>query len=267
LKLTINLSPANPSLISPFVIINVPATGVMYSCSVVTNANTYLWSYSGTGATITSGQGTNSILVDYAANTTSGQMRVVAISAASCSSAVVSANILLPIKLDKFTVSQKNNSGILNWVSKLEANSKSYEIERSVDGIVFIKIATINARGSFYSYTFIDDILPRSNRVYYRLRLVDKDETFSYSEIRNLKLNSLITDLLVYPNPIINGKLNIDFGEELNVKTKYIITTVDGRTVQYGFINSQYETIDLQNLANGMYVIKLASKQKQFIKQ
>jgi alpha-tubulin suppressor-like RCC1 family protein len=172
---------------------------------------------------------------------------------------------VLPIKLNYFIAKSENKNVLLQWGSSLEINSKEFVIERSIDGKKFDKLATVEAIGIASDYHFIDNNLPKVNVIYYRLRMVDKDGSFAFSEVRLLNFKSENTNLLVYPNPVKGSKLNVDFGEEIKAKTNYIITTVEGRVVQQGVINNQQETISIQNLSKGMYIIKLASKQKQFV--
>lgn len=77
-------------------------TNVAYSILTVPGASTYSWSYSGTGVTIVSGQGTNSIMVNYACGATNGNIQVtanngcVATSAAQLSAITLSSNLLAP---------------------------------------------------------------------------------------------------------------------------------------------------------------------------
>lgn len=67
--------PAQPSAITGLTSVSAGDNGVTYSVDNVANV-TYTWSYSGTNATIASGQGTNSISVNYAGNATSGTWTV-----------------------------------------------------------------------------------------------------------------------------------------------------------------------------------------------
>ncbi len=67
----------------------VPQSGVSYSTPTVTNADTYTWSYTGTGATINN-QGTNSITIDFASNATGGNLTVTP-SSAGCGNGTTSA--------------------------------------------------------------------------------------------------------------------------------------------------------------------------------
>ncbi len=172
---------------------------------------------------------------------------------------------VLPIILQQFIVTKKENSAILQWQSKAEINSKAYEVERSVDGNKFDKLTTIEAKGVAANYDFLDNNLPTVKVIYYRLRLIDKDGKYSYSEVRQLSIINAPTSIKIYPNPVSYGKLNVDFGEEIKAKSPYIITTVQGKTVQQGVLNNQQETINVQKLTKGMYIIKFAGKQKQFV--
>ena len=74
--ITVNAAPAQPGTITGITAVPQGATGITYSVATVTGATSYTWSYSGTGATITSGQGTNSITVDFACGTVNGNITV-----------------------------------------------------------------------------------------------------------------------------------------------------------------------------------------------
>ena len=81
---TVNSTP-QPSVVTGTASVCVGSTGVNYSVTAVSNT-TYNWTYSGTGATITSGGGTNAIIVTYAANATSGTWSVTATGTNTCAS-------------------------------------------------------------------------------------------------------------------------------------------------------------------------------------
>ena len=65
-----------PGAITGLAAVPLGKTGVVYSIAEVTGATSYNWSYTGTGATITSGQGTNTISVDFGCSATSGSISV-----------------------------------------------------------------------------------------------------------------------------------------------------------------------------------------------
>jgi|GEM_PF-791430 len=78
IAIAVSASPAQPGTITGLSSVPFGGTGIVYSISTVTGATTYTWSYTGTGATIASGQGTNSITVDYDCAATNGNISVTA---------------------------------------------------------------------------------------------------------------------------------------------------------------------------------------------
>lgn len=92
-------------------------------------------------------------------------------------------NPFLPVELVTFTATE-NKPGIvsLKWETKTESNSNYFVIERSNDGINFSEINTVyaNGYGSIYND---EDTDPLTGDNYYRLRIVDNDESYEYSNI------------------------------------------------------------------------------------
>ena len=99
----------------------------------------------------------------------------------------------------------------LNWATLSELNFGHFELEYSTDGISFNNISNINAVGNSssrveYGYNHKQ---PKTGANYYRLKLVDKDGRFTYSNI--VVLNVVVKGIQItgiYPNPFID-KVNI----------------------------------------------------------
>ena len=91
----------------------------------------------------------------------------------------------LPIKLLSFTGKLQNENVKLNWSTSFEQNSKGFEIEKSLDGINFRKIGFVAGAGNSNatrSYSFTDPQRAVEFN-YYRLKLVDIDNKFDYSDV------------------------------------------------------------------------------------
>jgi len=123
----------------------------------------------------------------------------------------------LPISLISFNGNIQNNEAILYWKTATETNNKGFEIEKSVDGNNFSKLAFIEGHGTStqqneYSYT---DIKLNGGDNYYRLKQIDNDGRINYSGI--IKLNyHLSFAYKIYPNPIINeGWLQLSLAEKI----------------------------------------------------
>ena len=105
-------------------------------------------------------------------------------------------NATLPLDLLSFTGNlQNNNTVLLNWKTENEINTSHFVIERSTDGIRYSGIGNVtangrnNAGGSFnYSFTDNDAVNQSSQRLYYRLKMVDIDGSLKYSNIVSVSM-------------------------------------------------------------------------------
>jgi len=91
-------------------------------------------------------------------------------------------NMWVPVELISFTASVKAGDVVLRWSTASELNNFGFEIERSYDGRNFFTIGFINGSGTTTeqrNYIFKDQ--PGRNNIYYRLRQVDFDGSFEYS--------------------------------------------------------------------------------------
>jgi trimeric autotransporter adhesin len=101
---------------------------------------------------------------------------------------------VLPVKLLTFNGMLQEQKAVLNWLSKGEENLQHYEIEKSTDGVNFIKIGTEKVKGAGvnaeYRYTFTDPEM-LNGKVYYRLKMVAAgNASLKYSAIIHVTLYS-----------------------------------------------------------------------------
>ena len=115
----------------------------------------------------------------------------------------LSASTVLPITLKEFTGIKKENTGLLQWVTSSELNSKHFEVEKSSDGNIFNKIAIVSAAGNssiLINYQYIDrDLILENN--YYRLRKVDLNGNATISNTVLIKNNVAAQFIVIDGNP------------------------------------------------------------------
>ena len=183
----------------------------------------------------------------------------------------ITCEIVLPITLTSFTAQKQRETTLLTWQTATEQNNKEYQIERSSDGVTFKKIGVVasknNLSGSKYTYV---DAYPLFGNDYYRLKSVDIDRKFSYSNIDKVTFNLNANNVIVYPNPakdilIIQSNFK---GEKLNI----IITDLAGRKIlQTIKTNNQLIEIQIPDLGSGLYLLKIndgiTSVSKKIIKE
>lgn len=133
---------------------------------------------------------------------TDGQLRITALA--------VSAP--LPVQLTSFTATAQASAVALLWHTASEVNSDRFEIERSTDGTVFGKLAAVAAQGTAtaaHAYAYRDAALPAgATTLYYRLRQVDLDGTYTFSPVRSVRVvdsRASISLLALFPNPTRAG--------------------------------------------------------------
>jgi hypothetical protein len=107
--------------------------------------------------------------------------------------------------------------------------------------------------------------------VYYRLKLVDNDGAFKYSQVRILKLNSKAAAVTIstYPNPV-QSELRITIPDEWQAKrVVYDMFSTNGKMVKR-LVNdhaSQTETLQMADVFPGTYVIRLSSGSESAVQQ
>jgi hypothetical protein len=112
---------------------------------------------------------------------------------------------VLPLKLLAFSAALNDAGVLLSWKTEDEENVSHFSLERSTNGSTFEAIATIKAIGhvnSVAKYSFNDTKIPAST-TYYRLRMVDVDGKYVYSNalvVRPAHASGVSVSL--YPNPV-----------------------------------------------------------------
>lgn len=166
----------------------------------------------------------------------------------------------LPVELLNFSGLRINNEKVdLKWLVTMEQNLQFYEVERRLESEnQFVKVGTKNAEG-FAAYSLTDHNNFTGNS-YYRLKMINLDGSFKYSNTVLVGGNPNTPTISVYPNPSI-GIFNLTCNHfESNIEISVI--DVLGRTVFEKTIEptqNQTIAIDLQNEAKGFYTLKIKS--------
>ncbi|MCX7876835.1 MAG: T9SS type A sorting domain-containing protein [Melioribacteraceae bacterium] len=185
----------------------------------------------------------------------------------------------LPVQLTSFTASLYDNKVKLNWSTATEINNYGFNIERKTENDDWNKIAFVNGNGNSNSpkdYTFVD-INPPTGKVFYRLKQIDFDGTYEYSNIVEVDIATPQMFVLEqnYPNPF-NPETNISYKipNECYVTLKVYdiigneISTLVNEFQKSGSYNYKFSTGQLK-LTSGIYFYKLQaghfSQTKKFI--
>lgn len=177
----------------------------------------------------------------------------------------------LPVHLLTFTARLQQDKVNLNWQVQNEQNFDRYEVERSYDSREFVKIGSLKCKGgngSKHEYNYSDHG-PWSiahGLIYYRVKMLDKDGKFMYSNVENVMLpahNSLLT---IYPNPATNN-VQLQLNRTINGRVTVEVVDEAGKVViskGYNVMDNNI-TVSIQNLAKGNYNVRLLYNNEQYV--
>ena len=155
----------------------------------------------------------------------------------------------LPIELINFTVRKKNEMLILFWKTASEQNSDYFDIEHSTNAQDFQKLGRIKTQGTNYdirSYSYPHQSPPKGIN-YYRLKQVDTDGQFTYSNIVSGKIGT--EEITFYPNPATG---TISFDHPVETVTIYDLM---GKEI---LKKEQVESVlDISGMEESIYILEI----------
>lgn len=129
------------------------------------------------------------------------------------STTVVANAAVVPVVLSTFSAKQLSNTDVtIQWRTEQEINTDKFEIEKSSDGQIFSTITTTKAQGNSSAakgYSILDkNPTTKGEFIYYRLKMIDNDGTFKYSDIVKVSLSTkeiIIKNIATVHNAINNS--------------------------------------------------------------
>jgi hypothetical protein len=159
---------------------------------------------------------------------------------------------------------------LLEWSTVFEKNSRTFIIEKSVNGIDFTNSGIIDAAGSSNldkSYRFLD-VGVNDDQLYYRLKQIDADGTSSYSEIILIEKQMSNQFMIVaMSNTVTNMTFDITIDALNTVDLAYTIKNKEGELISedqqelYSGLNDIQ--LDLKDEKEGPYFVSLRVDQEE----
>ena len=180
----------------------------------------------------------------------------------SCSGLAV-----LPVEILYFSGKLLGNAVRLEWKVENEIRFNRYEIERSVNGNFYTKIGQVKA-ANLRNYSFEDDAETlKGKRVYYRLKSIDQDGNYKYSQVFtiHLPLNAKFT---VYPNPA-KSFIQLQLNKHITGLATVQVTDVSGKVLkQQNFnVTGNILNVSTENFSSGTYLVKLIFNGEQYMQK
>jgi len=185
-------------------------------------------------------------------------------------------NVPLPVELLAFKATPDVDHIDLTWITASEIDNDYFDLERSTDGKAFKAITQLDGQGNtleLTNYAYEDVNVQPNVLYYYRLRQVDYNGAFEYSEIVTAQISGEKEGgMELYPNPVgVGSKLNVRLFTEQTTAELYIMD-VQGRvirTIKRDIVNTGWNVIEIEvsDLASGAYIIVDRSGEiREFVK-
>ena len=187
-------------------------------------------------------------------------------------SASMIVSTVLPVELVLFEGDNKDCSIVdLSWRTASETNNDGFFVERSSDGKDFEEVGFVKGNNTVLianDYSFSDKVnnVVHQEILYYRLRQIDLDGRFEYSDIIEVKLdcNSRLS-MTAFPNPVVN-ELNITVSGNLDQVDEVIMMNSLNQVVRTFSIDESGQLgIDMRSHNAGVYYFKLVDLSQQVI--
>ena len=166
----------------------------------------------------------------------------------------------LPVSLKSFTARRNHSTVDVRWITATEVNSSGFELQRQTgigdwETIAFVPSQAIGGNSTselMYSYSDLNSTKAVCN---YRLRQVDFDRNFKYSEIRSVRGEDAIGKIIVYPNPSFDGRVNVVF-DDANAVRDISLIDMNGRAIKQ-WTGVSNNNIQIENLVPGFYSLRI----------
>ncbi len=153
---------------------------------------------------------------------------------------------------------------ILDWSTTSEVDADGFEVQHSLDGEVWDVLGFVNSvgtpdAGGTYSFAHAQ---PVQGSNFYRLRLVDRNANYEFSEVQTIDMSPIRPETTIFPNPT-SGAFEV---RAAGRKGNLVVTDLLGREVYSHAFDSQLQ-LDLSAHSKGVYQVKITDQRNHTTSQ
>lgn len=161
---------------------------------------------------------------------------------------------VLPVTLSKFDVQKEGSIAQLSWITTQESKSSYFQVEHSNNAKNWNSVGKVLASQNSsaeipYSFTHHT---PSNGLNYYRLKMVDLDDTFAYSVTKTISMD---VELVLFPNPV-SDKIYLKGISAESFKAASILTVAGQQVASAQALPAN--GIDVKHLPEGIYLVQIA---------
>ena len=170
----------------------------------------------------------------------------------------------LPLQWLSFTVQKKESNAVLDWTTASEMDTKDFIVEHSRDGVAWQPIGTVlattNSADNRYTFTHY---APEAGKHFYRLLQRDYSGKSSYSKVQLLLFGSMSPFFSLYPNPVNDGRLNLQLQQAATVR----LYNSAGLLILRKDLGAGTNQLELSRIARGIYYVRVGQEMAEIVIQ
>lgn len=168
---------------------------------------------------------------------------------------------VLPVLYSSFKLTYAGTSKVLiTWATLTEQNTTGFYVQKNISGewknLGFVPSKSVTNIASALNYSFYDEAATKGT-YQYRIQGVDVDGRVFYSEVKTISVEATSDKILLYPNPSLNGRVNIAFMDNATLHDIVIYNT-QGKIIKT-YMEAGGDLFTIDGLTSGLYVIKITN--------
>jgi hypothetical protein len=166
----------------------------------------------------------------------------------------------LGVSLISMNAFSKNGNVSIEWKVENEHDVKNYEVEYSIDGTHFSNIGVVSNGNPAGQYYFLHQ-KPGAGIAYYRIKINKINGESEYKKVVRVSIPDCIQGIHVYPNPIRQGVINLQFVKQPLGNYCFNLYNILGQSELSEVVNYKGEDLlslkTLKNLSVGIYELEI----------
>ncbi len=157
-------------------------------------------------------------------------------------------------------LNRSSNEAINKWQLILEENVAKYVIERSINNKDFSTVKEITTVG-LSDYTYADNIsllIDKTNKIYYRLKIIDKKGKITYSDVKIVVLRNIGSGFIIYPNPATTMFM-VDCADTKTIEVYDCL----GKLVVWNNVSGDLNKVDIKTLSKSNYLVRVITQKDE----
>ncbi len=173
--------------------------------------------------------------------------------------------VVLPVSFASFSASRLSNTEVnIKWQTQTEVNNRGFAIQKNMGNENWQTVAFINSQATggnsnaLLTYTYRDNNNSKSI-TQYRIQQTDLDNRNKLSEIRSVRGINQKDNIILYPNPSRDGRMNVVFEDATGTRDMMLLD-MSGRTIKQ-WQGIKANSIMLESLKPGIYSLKVSVRE------